>query len=74
LFEAIILCIIGGIFGLVFVWLLLLILTKFLDFDLFVSWGNVWLGLGLSVAIGLIAGFLPALSASRMDPVEAIRR
>ncbi|MEO6190146.1 MAG: ABC transporter permease [Saprospiraceae bacterium] len=74
LFEAIILCIIGGIFGLVFVWLLLMILTKFLDFDLFVSWGNVWLGLGLSVAIGLIAGFLPALSASRMDPVEAIRR
>ncbi|MEP7196564.1 MAG: ABC transporter permease [Saprospiraceae bacterium] len=74
LFEAIILCIIGGIIGLIVVWLLLLILTKVLDFELFVSWKNVLLGVGLSVVVGLISGFLPALSASRMDPVEAIRR
>ncbi len=74
LLEATILCIIGGLVGLIFVWLLLTMLTKFLDFELFVSWKNVLLGVGLSVIVGLIAGFMPALSASRLDPVEAIRR
>ncbi len=74
LLEATILCIIGGLFGLLFVWILLLGLSKFLDFELFVSWSNVVLGVSLSVAVGLLAGFFPALSASRMDPVEAIRK
>ena len=54
--------------------LLLLVLTKFLDFSLFVSYRNILLGVGLSVLVGLLAGFFPALSASRMDPVEAIRK
>ncbi|MFN8332940.1 MAG: FtsX-like permease family protein [Saprospiraceae bacterium] len=74
LLEAIILCIVGGLLGLVLVWLLLMILTKFLHFDMFISYRNMLLGVGLSVIVGLLAGFFPALSASRMDPVEAIRK
>ncbi|HMW39186.1 MAG: ABC transporter permease [Saprospiraceae bacterium] len=74
LLEAIILCIVGGLLGLVLVWLLLMILTKFLHFDMFISFRNMLLGVGLSVIVGLLAGFFPALSASRMDPVEAIRK
>ncbi len=74
LLEAILLCILGGLIGLVVVWLMLMILTKVLDFELFLSWNNVILGVGLSVIVGIISGMLPALSASRMDPVEAIRK
>ena len=42
------------------------------DFKVFLTFGNVLLGLGISAAIGVISGFAPAWSAARMDPVEAI--
>ena len=73
LFEAVILCVIGGIVGLLLVWIIALILTKVLDFEFVLSLGNIILGTSLAAIIGLIAGILPAISASRLDPVEAIR-
>ena len=73
LFEAIILCVIGGIMGMLFVWIISLILTNVLDFEFILGMNNVLLGTGLAAFIGLIAGILPAISASRLDPVEAIR-
>lgn len=73
LFEAIILCIIGGLVGLLLVWGIALILTKALDFEFVLSLGNILLGTGLAAVIGLMAGILPAVSAARLDPVEAIR-
>ncbi|WP_293895739.1 ABC transporter permease [Flavobacterium sp.] len=73
LFEAIILCVIGGIVGLLLVWIIATILTKVLDFEFVLGLGNIILGTSLAAIIGLIAGILPAISASRLDPVEAIR-
>ncbi|TDE45402.1 ABC transporter permease [Flavobacterium rhamnosiphilum] len=73
LFEAIILCLIGGIIGLLMVWIIALILTNALDFEFVLSAANIVLGTGLAVIIGLISGILPAISASKLDPVEAIR-
>lgn len=73
LFEAIILCLIGGIIGLILVWIIAKILTNALDFEFVLGMGNIILGTGLAVLIGLIAGILPAISASKLDPVEAIR-
>lgn len=73
LFEAVILCVIGGFIGILMVWLIALGLTKLLDFEFVLSFFNVCLGTGLAVIIGLISGILPAISASRLDPVEAIR-
>ena len=73
LFEAIILSVIGGIIGLLLVWIISIVLTKTLDFDFFLGMGNILLGTGLSGVIGLISGILPAITASRLDPVEAIR-
>ncbi|NOT37165.1 MAG: FtsX-like permease family protein [Saprospiraceae bacterium] len=74
LLEAVILCIIGGIIGIIIVWLMMMILTQVLKFDLFLSGTNVLLGVGLSVIVGIVSGLMPALIASRMDPVEAIRK
>lgn len=73
LFEAIILSVIGGIIGLIMVWGIALILTKALDFEFVLSFGNVILGTTLAAIIGLISGILPAISAANLDPVEAIR-
>ncbi len=73
LFEAIILCLIGGIIGLILVWIIALILTKALDFEFVLGMGNILLGTGLAALIGLISGILPAIAASKLDPVEAIR-
>ncbi len=73
LFEAIILCVIGGMMGMLFVWVISLVLTNLLDFEFILGMNNVLLGTGLAAFIGLIAGILPAISASRLDPVEAIR-
>jgi putative ABC transport system permease protein len=73
LFEAVILSVIGGVFGLIFVWIISVIVTKVLDFEFVLGMGNVFLGTGLAALIGLISGILPAISASKLDPVEAIR-
>lgn len=73
LFEAIILSVIGGIIGLLMVWIIAMILTKALDFEFVLGIGNIMLGTGLAAFIGLISGILPAISASKLDPVEAIR-
>src|SRR3970040_480872 len=73
LFEAIILSVLGGIIGLFFVWIIALVLTNVLDFEFVLGMGNILLGTLLAGIIGLISGILPAISASKLDPVEAIR-
>ena len=73
LFESIILSIIGGLIGLFLVWLISIVLTKVLDFEFILGMGNIILGTGISAFIGLLSGILPAISASQLDPVEAIR-
>lgn len=73
LFEAVILSVIGGIIGLLLVWVTAMLMTKVLDFEFVLSFGNILLGTTLAAFIGLISGILPAVSASKLDPVEAIR-
>lgn len=73
LFEAVILAMFGGLIGIFLVWIIALILSSVLDFEFILSTSNILLGSGISIIIGLISGILPAISASRLDPVEAIR-
>jgi putative ABC transport system permease protein len=74
LFEAMILAIIGGLIGVVLVFFISILASQFTgDFEFILSATNMFIGTAVSAVIGLIAGILPAISASRLDPVEAIR-
>jgi putative ABC transport system permease protein len=74
LIEAITLCVFGGAIGLAIVYLLTLAVGgKFEDFKFVLTMGNIVTGIGVSAIIGVISGFVPALQASRMNPVDAIR-
>ena len=73
LFEAIILSLIGGIIGMLLVWVIALVLSSALDFEFVLSASNMLLGTGLAAFIGLLSGIIPAITASKLDPVEAIR-
>ena len=68
------LSIFGGLIGLFFVWIIAVALSASVDsFEFVLSFGNVFIGLSTTFLIGIIAGIIPAIGASRLDPVEAIR-
>ena len=71
--ESVVLCLLGGVAGLVLVALGAYIAAVAFEFDIFLSVGNVVLGLLLSAGIGLISGLIPAWMAARLNPVDAIR-
>lgn len=73
LIEAVFLSVMGGIVGLLIVFSIALIISNTTSFEMLLSFKNVMLGLVVSAFIGLVSGFIPAWSASRLDPVEAMR-
>jgi putative ABC transport system permease protein len=73
LLESAFLCIIGGLIGLTLVFILTQILTYALKFPVFISTGYMLLAIVICIIVGVLAGFIPALQAAKMDPVEAIR-
>lgn len=73
LLESATICILGGIIGLILVYLLTLILTNLFEFPVFISGGILSLAISICITIGILAGLIPAMTAARLDPVVAIR-
>ena len=73
LFEAVFLSLFGGIIGLIIVYILTIVVSKAFDFGLVLTSQNILLGISVSAFIGFVSGMIPAWSASRLDPVEAMR-
>ena len=74
LFEAVFLCIIGGLAGLLIIGVATLTLNLSIpDFEIYFSVKNIIIGLGLSSFFGIVSGIIPAYRASNLDPVVAIR-
>jgi putative ABC transport system permease protein len=73
LLEASILCLMGGAFGLFFVYILTLVLSGPLKFPVYVSMPLLIGTVIICLVVGVLAGIFPASRAARMDPVVAIR-
>lgn len=73
LFESIALCLIGGTFGLILVKLLTWGLSAAIDFNFILPFSRILMGLGIATAVGVISGFIPALNAAKLSPVDAMR-
>ena len=73
LLESAFLCIIGGLIGLILVFGLTQILSGVLDFPVYISTRNMVMAIMICIVVGVLAGFIPASQAARMDPVVAIR-
>jgi putative ABC transport system permease protein len=71
--ESAFLCIIGGAIGILLVFILTQIVTRALDFPIFISTSLMLLAIFICIAVGVIAGIIPASQAAKMDPVVAIR-
>ncbi len=73
LLESAFLCIIGGLIGLVAVFVLTIIFSAFLGFHVFIPLNIILLAIFICLFTGVSAGIIPAFIAARMDPVVAIR-
>lgn len=71
--ESVMLSCVGGFFGLLLTFLITLAGKGAVDMEITLTGTNIILGFTISVLIGIISGFVPAYSASQLDPVEAIR-
>jgi putative ABC transport system permease protein len=72
LIEAACICLLGGVIGLVIAWGATLAVSKW-AFPTSLSGTIVVMALLVSLVTGVVAGFVPAWRAARMDPVEALR-
>jgi len=73
LVEAVALCLIGGLAGLLLAFAAAQLVTHSGKFELVVSGRHVAIAMGFAASVGIVFGFYPALRASRLSPVECLR-
>jgi putative ABC transport system permease protein len=72
LVESFILAVVGGILGIILIFIGTLIINYLYDLNMYLTFQNIMLAIGISGLIGIVAGYAPAYSAARMNPVDAI--
>ncbi len=71
--ESVVICVLGGIIGIMLGSLISFTLSKFAGWSTRISLSSVLLAFTFSVAIGLIFGIWPAKKASQLNPIDALR-
>lgn len=70
--ESVLLSLIGGLLGVIMVLIGTLIINYIYDMNIYLTMANIFLAIFISGIIGIVAGYAPASSAAKMNPVEAI--
>lgn len=73
LIESVFLCLIGGFMGIVFHWILLTILGTLLKIRVAFRINGIILSIAMAILCGVGFGWLPAMKAANLDPIQAIR-
>jgi putative ABC transport system permease protein len=72
LVESMLLSILGGLLGVLMIFIGTLVINYLWDLNMYLTIGNIFMAIFISGIIGVIAGYAPANAAAKMNPVEAI--
>jgi putative ABC transport system permease protein len=72
LVESVLLSVIGGLLGVLMIFIATLVINYLYDLNMYLTVANVFLAVFISGIIGIVAGYAPAYAAAKMNPVEAI--
>ncbi|MDF2683914.1 MAG: peptide transporter permease [Brevibacillus sp.] len=73
LIESVIVCLIGGLIGVLFGLGIAALIAHFANLPPLLSWNSVMIAFAFSSAIGIFFGLYPANKAAKLDPIEALR-
>jgi putative ABC transport system permease protein len=73
LVESVLISVAGGLLGIGFGYLLSWMIAHAAQWKTIVTTSSILMAFGVSAAVGVVFGIYPALKASRIDPIEALR-
>lgn len=73
LMEAVMICLVGGLLGIIMGVGIGFAVTFAVKGKFFIPWNWMMLGLFVCVVVGILSGLYPAMKASKLDPIEALR-
>lgn len=73
LMESILISLMGGILGILFSLIIGIALSAYFDVAFVIPWAWILLGVTICTLVGVISGIYPALKASKLDPIVALR-
>jgi ABC-type antimicrobial peptide transport system permease subunit len=74
LIEALIMCVVGGILGIILAYAAAFLIGSQLFFQPSINPYIIGTGFGLALLVGVVFGLYPALKAAKKDPIDALRQ
>lgn len=74
LFEAVLICVVGGVVGIVMGTGLSFVVASIFELPIAFAWESMVLAFGISVFVGVLFGIVPAIRAANVNPIEALQR